>query len=705
MNMKELFEVQTNDCGNPTFIMDYDTEEILHMNQAMEKKFKIFQDYAGRKASQVIPHFETMRGYDHKTSLAEGVLYEKTVSSPVLSGNYRAKSTIWEICGRKFVQTKYFLAPSTEKRKTAEHLFEKAIAMCLEILGDTTITSPVESFLELLGKFYASEQVYICEFDTENNRLVNRYVWSKDPENTQYPETNTAVELDGLMTWLEADYSKSIINVDQTQFLYGDGEKNEAILKKNNFKNLTMSKLWNKDGSMMGILGLNNRQEQMYDDRLLQAISHFVMDQFNRKSMVEALEDFNDVDLLTGFFNRKKYGEKLEALQENPPESLGVLVVTMNGLRETNEYLGYEKGDAQIKRTSSLLVEYFNSNFFRTSGDEFIGFVEDCAKEIFQETVDSLQMRLKQSRREPTFSFGHSWEEGTYDIAGLVKVADAVMLINKQAYYHDSYQDIEKVADGMLQDLFHGLAQKEFLIYLQPQVDLNTESVVGAEALIRRYDKKKDKMVYPDKFIPLYEENAIIRHIDLFVVEETCKLLQIWMKTQQEIPISVNLSRVTLLEHGIVDTISGICDRYGVNHSLIIIEVTERMGIVENEVASSLVDEFKAKGFKLSLDDFGCAYSNIVTLATISVDEVKLDKSLVDNILTNPKNAVIVESMLSMCLNLDGTKTLAEGIESKEQAAFLRKAHCHLGQGYHYSRPIPHEGFFERFIKGSELKL
>lgn len=116
-------------------------------------------------------------------------------------------------------------------------------------------------------------------------------------------------------------------------------------------------------------------------------------------------------------------------------------------------------------------------------------------------------------------------------------------------------------------------------------------------------------------------------------------------------------------------------------------------------MATSLVEEFKNNGFRISLDDFGCAYSNIVTLAQIEFDEVKIDKSLVDDLITNPKNRVIVKNMLLMCHELENTHTLAEGIETKEQADYLRSVNCHLGQGYYYAKPMPNEEFFEKYIK------
>ncbi len=699
MDIKDFFEVHTNDCTNPSLVIEYETEKLVYINQATEKKFQIFQDYEGRKLSDVIPDFPEISGYSNKAQVKNNEFFEHSFFSKRFNAQLRSKTILWEIDGQKYLQTKYFLTSSHEKRQQAENLFERAIAMCLEIMADSTIANPVNSFLELLGKFYNSEHVYLCSFDHEKNLLGNAYFWNVDPSKMEVPRYNEEVPLDSLLKWLETDYSKNIIHLDKDHSKYGDFNITNTILANNNLHNITLCKLWSKDGSMNGILGLNNRVEEMFDDRLLQAVSHFVMEQFNRKSMIETLEDFNDLDLLTGFYNRRKYAEKLLELENNPAENLGVLFVNMNGLRETNEFLGYEKGDIQIKKTSSLLNEYFYCSFYRISGDEFIGFVEDCEQDIFEDTVNSLQDRLKQSTREPAFSLGHSWAEGNYSVTELIKVADAVMLINKQVYFSESFEDMERITNSMLQDLFRGIAEEEFLIYLQPQVNLSNSEIIGAEALIRRYDKKKERMIFPDNFIPVYEENSMIRHVDLYVVRKVCEILTNWKIQGKLLPISVNLSRVTLTEYGIVDTISDILDEFGVDHKYIIIEVTERIGIIENEVASSLVDQFKEKGFKLSLDDFGCAYSNIVTLATVSVDEVKLDKSLVDNILTNQKNAVIVQSMLSMCKQFEGTHTLAEGIETLEQAKFLEAAQCNFGQGYYYSRPIPHEEFYDKYIK------
>ncbi|MFI3253738.1 MAG: bifunctional diguanylate cyclase/phosphodiesterase [Eubacteriales bacterium] len=699
MDLMQYLEKTYNDCSNPCFVIDYETEVLVFVNQALEKKFQVFEAYQGKHPKDVFFGFIEPEDFCPKEDAKDGDYIETRIYSPGLETYLRANTTLIEKCGQKLLLTKYFLTSVDKKRVEAENSFEKAMMSCLDILKQTEQEHAVENFLKLLCNFYSAELAYICEFNVEKNILTQKYFWHNEKGTVDVPmKENDQLSIESFVHWLQNKNNRDIITIDENEGESPDDSK--KILEKYKVSNITMNKLWNKDGSLFGIVGMSNRTAPIYDERLLKAVSHFVVEHFNEVSMVRALESLNEMDLLTGFYNRNKYAQRLSQLHKNPPKSLGVLFVNLNGLRKTNEYFGFEVGDVQIKKTSKQLREFFTEDFYRISGDEFVGFMEDWDKDKFEAQVDQLQVELKTSSHEANFSLGHSWDSGNYNVGKLVKIADTVMVINKQSYYYSTLNDGEDVTNTILRDLFRAIAEDEFLVYLQPQINLDTEEVVGAEALIRRFDKKHKKMVFPDNFIPLYEKNSIIRHVDLFMVRKVCQILKDWQNHEQTMPISVNLSRVTLLEHGIVETITEILDEYLVPHHLVVIEITERVGLIENEVTTALVEGFKEKGFRLSLDDFGCAYSNIVTLSQIEVDEVKIDKSLVDNLINNAKNRIIVKNMLLMCSELENTFSLAEGIETEEQADFLRSVHCHFGQGYLYSRPIPNEEFFQKYIKG-----
>ncbi|MFI3250449.1 MAG: bifunctional diguanylate cyclase/phosphodiesterase [Eubacteriales bacterium] len=697
MELLNYLKMLTNDCANLCYFTDFTTDELLYVNQVMERKFQIFESYTGKKSAEVLSEFIPLCDGATKARADQGEDVQATIYSEYLQIHLHSHTSVLEICGRKMLFVKYFLTNFAMEQLGSNQTFEEAMTKCLELFTLPDKEQSIQGLLQLLGEYYGCETTCVYEFDRKNLLMSRSFSWYADHNTTIPPQKGDAENLNEFLEWL--DDQPDYINFETIDDTKMSETHKTAFFKRFCISNLTFNKLKIDDGDLFGIVGINNRQSPMIDPRLLKAISVFVVDRFHEINTSISMKALTETDLLTGFFNRTMYAERLTEIHNNRPKSLGVLFVNLNGLRKTNEYLGFEVGDAQIKKTAGILREFFTGQFYRISGDEFVGFSPDCEKSQFEDTVNQLQQKLKEENHESSFSVGHSWAKGTFSVSELIKTADTVMVINKQAFYSTTFQENKEVANSILQDLFQAIAEDEFMVYLQPQINLETEEVVGAEALIRRFDKKKQKMIFPDQFIPFYEQNSVIRHVDLFVVRKACLILLEWIHCEHEMPISVNLSRVTLTEHGIVDTISDILDEYNIPHELIVIEVTERIGLVENEVASTLVDDFKSRGFRLSLDDFGCAYSNIITLATISVDEVKIDKSLVDHVLTNAKNSVIVKNMLAMCLELEGTHTLAEGIETEEQAEFLRSVKCQLGQGYLYSRPIPNEEFFQKYIK------
>jgi len=173
-----------------------------------------------------------------------------------------------------------------------------------------------------------------------------------------------------------------------------------------------------------------------------------------------------------------------------------------------------------------------------------------------------------------------------------------------------------------------------------------------------------------------------------------------WEAKKYKIPhICINLSRVTLMEYDIVNKISLICDKYNISHDKIIIEVTESISKMNDMFLFEVINKFRKENFNISLDDFGSDYSNLSILTKIDFDNVKIDKSIVDSINKNPKLRIIINHIINMCKELKNTKTIAEGVETKEQYDILKNYGCDSVQGYYFSKPITTKEFENKYLK------
>ena len=253
-----------------------------------------------------------------------------------------------------------------------------------------------------------------------------------------------------------------------------------------------------------------------------------------------------------------------------------------------------------------------------------------------------------------------------------------------------SAEDIDDLANAALNGA--ELDEKKFVVFYQPQVDLKTRKIIGAEALVRKIGPNGE-FISPIKFIPFYEMSGVIRYVDLFVLSTACETLQHWQKKGYNLHISVNMSRMTLLEPDIADIIKNICAEYDVNPSSIIIEVTESVSKIDSKVLQELFFNLKEAGFTISLDDFGSQYSNMAILSAVNFGEVKFDRTLVMNLEENHKSRAIIKNSIQLCKELQDTVSLAEGIETKEQLNILSEYNCDYGQGYYFSKPIPLDEF------------
>jgi len=426
-----------------------------------------------------------------------------------------------------------------------------------------------------------------------------------------------------------------------------------------------------------------------------------------RKQAEERIRFLAQHDALTGLPNRLLLRDRLEhafACADRDGRQIGLLFLDLDNFKTINDSLGHQVGDQVLQQVANRLVEELRAvdTVCRQGGDEFIivlnGIVEVNDAALVSE-------KLKQALARPisvnnmalglTASIGIAvYPNDGSDCETLIKNADAAMYFAKQSG-RDNFQFFtghmnqaasERLAmEGALRCSILG---NELEVYFQPQIDLASGRMCGAEALLRWHHPHLG-LLTPDRFIRLAEESGLIVPIGEWVLEEVCGFARQWREQGLNVvPLAVNLSAVQFRQKNILERISTIIHNAGLPPKSIELELTESFLMDDVETCGHLMKALSDLGISLAIDDFGTGYSNLGYLKRYYIDKLKIDQSFVHDITAAQDSQTIVGAIINLAKNL-GMKVVAEGIEEPNQAGYLKSQGCDQGQGYHFGYPMP----------------
>jgi diguanylate cyclase (GGDEF)-like protein/PAS domain S-box-containing protein len=450
------------------------------------------------------------------------------------------------------------------------------------------------------------------------------------------------------------------------------------------------------------------------------AILGTILDITERKKTEELNHYLAYHDYLTELPNRRMFEEQLDKelrLAQFYNKKLAVLLIDLDRFKSVNDTLGHSIGDALLKQLAKKLQNCLGEGqiLYRLGGDEFCIVLSEV--ENHHEAM-SLSDKIIQITKEVfliegyelniTISIGISMSPEDGDtVDSLLKNADTALYFAKsqgrdQAQCYSSSLNIQSFKlFTMSNDLRKALEKKELFLQYMPRVDAQTTQILGAEALIR-WNHPDWGLVSPTEFIPIAEETGLIVPIGEWVLREACKQNKQWQDMGlPPITVSVNFSVQQLLKQNILQTIDEIVDESGLSPDRLEIEITESSFISNEKEVTQLLVELKKRKIKVSLDDFGTGYSSLYLLKRLALDTIKIDKSFVEEILTDPVNKSIIECILNLAKALK-MNVVAEGVETAEQYAFLKEQKCNEIQGYYFSRPIDAEEFVH-LLKNKQL--
>jgi EAL domain-containing protein (putative c-di-GMP-specific phosphodiesterase class I) len=286
----------------------------------------------------------------------------------------------------------------------------------------------------------------------------------------------------------------------------------------------------------------------------------------------------------------------------------------------------------------------------------------------------------------------------------LLKNADSAMYHakkngrNNYQFYMESLNRAATERFSMERDLNKALENEEFVLFYQPQVDLASRRIVGAEALIRWIHPLKG-MIAPDTFIPIAEESGQIIDINRWVLQAACNQKRDWLHAGlKAIRVAVNLSGYKLSSQNIIGTIKEALGKDSADYQNLELEITENVLMQETRETLSTLKQIKALKLRIALDDFGTGYSSLSYLTSFPVDVIKIDRSFVMGCITEPKNLIIIKAIIAMGHSMD-KRIVAEGIETEEQFSLMKALDCDEGQGYFFKHPVPAADFAEFLAK------
>lgn len=327
-----------------------------------------------------------------------------------------------------------------KKRKKLEFELsnEQTLVKCIQTLAEyNDIAVAINKLLNIIADFYQGERAYIFEIDYAKQIISNTYEWCGEGVSNEI-ENLQKIPLKAVIHWLDEFKKKGEFYITSVGKNVKKGSLEYEILTAQGIESLVVAPLI-ENNEIVGFLGVDNPSSNINDLTLLKSVTFFVMDDINKRQLLTKLEEMSFTDILTGLANRNKYISTLEEIDKNPPETLGVIYLDLNGLKTINDTHGHACGDKLLKHIAEILISIFKKDVFRIGGDEFVVFCRNIEKEKFELNVESLRKRIE-SDRELKVSIGSNWNTGKIMVDEQVAYADKLMYAEKKNYYKESGQ-------------------------------------------------------------------------------------------------------------------------------------------------------------------------------------------------------------------------------------------------------------------------
>lgn len=521
-----------------------------------------------------------------------------------------------------------------------------------------------------------------------------------------------------------------IHNMLEVRLLHRESKRHSLVLEQ------TVRKLREAESGLRTTEAALSKEKAALDDHVLQlrqANEHLVVATIEAHTLAEEIEKAKvrmahlaQHDALTDLPNRILLNDRLGqaiALARRQGKQLAVMFLDLDRFKHINDSLGHAVGDHLLQSVAKRLTAGVRSSdtVCRQGGDEFVILLADVehagdAALSAQKILAALTVphRINQRELHVTVSIGISiYPQDGQDADTLIKSADTAMYHAKEGgrnnyQFFEPEMNVQAVERHTIEGgLRRALERQEFMLHYQPKINLESGTISGVEALVR-WQHPQRGLILPEQFVWIAEDCGLIVPIGVWVLREACRQARTWQDAGlPPIPVAVNISAVQFRHKDFLESLAAILKDTGLAPRYLELELTESVLMHDADFTTSVLKALKAMGIRLAIDDFGTGYSSLSYLTRFPIDTLKIDQSFlrdITNATADSDDAAIVAAVVSMGKSLN-QRVIAEGVETREQLAFLQAQGCGEGQGFYFSRPVTAEELAELLRTGVSATL
>lgn len=582
----------------------------------------------------------------------------------------------------------------------------------IDILFDSKdLDFSISMMLSIIGIYFKLDHLTIVQFSESTGKATVSHEWSADGAYSIPAEVKiTPRDQSSLFKGYES-LTNSCFVCDDVNYLAGDTYKaNDPYLA--GVRALIQYGIRYKD-EFTGYINISSSEPRDWskpETDSLTLLAKLIGSYLVQLRSQETIEYVSQIDSLTGTYNFNTFLKKAEqVISANDSKKFATIYADLMQFKLINDTYGYAVGDQILNCIAEILqsVGGQNSLVARVTGDRFVALYPFSDDLDLLEKVRSIIFKTKRIPQANGDFYKLIAMVGIY----LIEPGDSVLVAVDRAniarknvvdyhicsymFYKDSMHE-NLIEQHEIEDTMEdALENEEFVVYYQPKIDMNTLKPIGAEALVRW--QRPDGIVPPNKFIPIFEENGFVTKLDYYVLDKVCECIRRHLDLGEQVfPVSVNFSRVHLNNVALPTMIDVTMKRYNIPSILIEVEITESALNASSVYQTKILNEIHDLGCRLSMDDFGSGMSSLNLLRELPFDVLKIDKDFLHNKVMTTKERIVIKNVVRMATELN-MEVICEGVETEEQASFLKEIGCYHAQGYLYSKPITEEEFVEKY--------